>query len=621
MHNLLHNPLRVYELERLLTTATRGPVLPPMGAPQWRQVAARPAVARWLEQIREAARKEAAEPIPELTPDLYAEYHRSGFRLGFERLYFDRRSRLARAAVAYLMASSQSGPEKEAFRNSFLQKLGAIVDETSWALPAHVKEPSGKDPHQIDLFAAETANLMAELIVVFGNSIPQELTRRMKLRVRQIHHDYLDPKRNYTWLTATGNWNAVCHQGVLGSALLIEDDDAFVARLLDRALQFLPYFVNGFTRDGGCSEGPGYWEYGFGWFALLNEQLEARSGDSFTLLGEDPLLRSVALYGPRVSLAGGRLVNFSDCRPQGRLRPSLLQYLGQRLDEPSLLHLARENYRPLAEHGLQLDYPRSDFLFFLRLFLYCPENLASSAENSAAPADVFFNELEVVVARGTTGAGASVEFAAKGGNNAEHHNHNDCGSYILHCAGQPIVMEIGAPEYNKAFFGPDRYQNLAARGRGHSIPVINSCEQAPGKEYRSAVLTAELSETGIDFSLDLTHCYPTEADCQNCRRDFSFDKRTGALDVSDHFELTRCDSLESALIIDCPVEEHGQELLLGPPPHRYRLILGAGTRLLGMETCAYSNHVGEPAEVRRITLGPEAPALSVVLSYSLQPEP
>jgi hypothetical protein len=619
MHNLLRHPLHADEIERALSAATPRPALPPMGDPRWDQAAAQPPVQGWLRTIRAKAETELTLPMPELTDDLYAEYHRNGYRLGFERPYFERRRRLANAAVSFLFAARSAGSDEESFRESFLEKLTDIAAETSWALPAHVKDPSGKDPRQIDLFAAETANLMAEILSVFDPSIPADLAAQIRRRVRQLHEDYLDPAHQYRWLTHTNNWNAVCHQGVLGSALVIEEDHAFVARLIARALQFLPNFVNGFSADGGCSEGPSYWEYGFGWFTVLNEQLEARSGDTLTFFEDYATVRAVALYGPQVCLSGGRLVNFADCNPRSVIRPQLFQYLGQRLRVPVLLQQARENYHRFHQQGLDLTATRRDLFFYLRFFLHCPDDLEAAHQTPAPKPDAFFDQLGVVVARGRTPAGATVEFAAKAGHNAEHHNHNDCGSFLLHAAGEPIVMEIGSPEYNRDFFNlARRYENLAARSRGHSVPLINGCEQAPGERFRSETLETRLNQDHVVFTIDLTHCYPPEAGCRSCRREFRFEKNRGSLQVIDRFELDRRDSLETALIAPSTADD-GDALLLGSGPIRFRLILAPGTRLLAVETCPYSDHQGQPAEVRRIALSPETPGTTLVLGYTLEP--
>ncbi len=121
-------------------------------------MADRPLVQKWLGSIRQLAAKEIGKPMPELTDELYHEFYVNGSRLPFESAYFERRRRLARAAISALLDES---PERGQWLDSLREKTRRVFSEFSWALPAHVNSPSGRDPLHIDLFAAETANLMA----------------------------------------------------------------------------------------------------------------------------------------------------------------------------------------------------------------------------------------------------------------------------------------------------------------------------------------------------------------------------------------------------------------------------------------------------------------------------
>ena len=80
----------------------------------------------------------------------------------------------------------------------------------------------------------------------------------------------------------------MCHQGLVGAALALGLESDKLQRLLELSRQHLQLFLSGFSAAGSCLEGITYWEYGFGWFALLNEQLELWSGGQQSLLaGQD----------------------------------------------------------------------------------------------------------------------------------------------------------------------------------------------------------------------------------------------------------------------------------------------------------------------------------------------
>jgi len=600
MTNLLTSNVTEADIRAILDASPGARLLPEMGSKVWHKVGHRPLVQKWLDSIRALAAKEIGKPMPELTEELYHEFYANGARLPFETAYFERRRRLARAAIAALLDESTMGAN---WLSSLREKTESVFSEFSWALPAHVNSPSGRDPLHIDLFAAETANLMAELLTLFPGVFSPQLTAAIKSRVRRdFSENYVNRHEDFFWTKAGNNWNAVCHQGVIGAALALEEDNALLARILFLAKKYLPLFLRGFGSDGACSEGPGYWQYGFGWFCVLNEQLETRTGGALSLIEGDPHVLEIAHFGPRVTLTNFHFVNFSDSPRTGALSPSLLTYLGNRLKDENILAHARKSYERLDQTGLNLQGQRTDLLYFVRLLLNTPEDTSTMIK--LEPQDFFFKDLAVIVSAGTDVNGHLWEFAAKGGNNAEQHNHNDCGSYILNLDGWPVVIEIGAPEYTKDFFRENRYQYLAARTLGHSLPIVNGREQAAGPQYAAQVLGAELAGDHTEFSVDLAECYPSDAHCTELIRNFSFDKVNGRLRVKEFFDLSVHQSFETSVLTEEPVEmsvpcavihAKGGDVLVRPFDD---------TLIIGVESHEYRDHGGTPRKIQRIILRP-----------------
>ena len=621
--NLLDGEWTAEAIEAVLAGAPRVTLLPPLGSPEWVRAAANPNVQRLLGPLRAQAEKEFAEPLPELTDDLYAGFHRNGERLSFENVYFERRRRLARVAISLLL-SLNDDPWRQRFLDSLVRKMTAVFEEVSWALPGHIRDISGKDPANIDLFCAETANLMAELLDLFGAVLPEDLPRRVRERLQhgvfEIYHSHQDW---LGWAGADHNWNAVCSQGVLGAALSQVDDPRYLAEMLVLARRGLPFYLGGFGGDGGTSEGPVYWDYGFGWFAVLNEQLEKRTGGRLSLVEGNNKILEIANFGPRMSLGGGKVVNFSDCAAETVLRPSTLSYLGERLDAPLCRRAAEDSYRQLLTSGLELDAQRNDLFFLARALLRCPDNV--HGQSDGIPEDFYFPELAVVVAHGLDRWGNHWDFAAKAGHNHEHHNHNDCGSYLLNINGERMAVEIGAPEYVKDFFGPRRYEFLAARTLGHSLPVINGAEQRSGSEYdesgprfTSGVLGCHLDDGRVEFSLDATKSYPDRAKCKKFTRTFVFEKMAGRLTVADRLELAEAESLETAVISIHPVEHLPDCAVIRTGGLALAVRPDADTIIAGVGKHSYHLHDGTPSFVHRIVMKPRVLEQKVCLSYILE---
>ena len=523
-----------------------------------------------------------------------------GVRLPFEQVYMERRRRWGRLAMAVLMGDAAI---REKFTPAFIEKTRDILGEVSWAFPAHAgAEPTGKDPYAIDLFAAECANMMAEMVTIFGDLIPADLREAIRARLReQIFENYLYPRSELTWKRAGMNWNAVCHQGVLGAALALEEDNNILAAMIASTAESMRIFLGGFGADGSTSEGPGYWAYGFGRFAELNRQLETGTGGAFSFFGKNQQIRRIAQFAPGMALSNGHLVNFSDGHRKGRLPPALLAYLGARLDLPYLRQEAAATYRHEFATGIDLNMPRCDVHHMTHLFLWCPTNVEIFDEPIRA--DRYFPDYGAVVLHGADDRGRVMEFAAKGGNNQEHHNHNDCGSFILNVNGEPALIEIGAPEYVGPYFKSDesRYTFLAARSLGHSVPLVNGVEQPPGAQYAAKVLACDRESNRVTFKVDLTNCYPASAGCRKLIRTFVFEKGKGRIRVSDEFELEGPGTIESMLITDSPVRPDGAGVRIEAKGGALRVTPQAGASYAGVESCPYRNHAGRDAAANRLT--------------------
>jgi len=611
MANLFQENLDANDVAQILAASPLKQPLPPAGSKTWEAVAKNPAVMQWMAPIIERTEAERRTFLPELTDAHYREFHANGSRLNFESIYFERRRRLSRAAMCALLDKNE--PK---WLESLKQKMNETLDEFSWALPAHVNSPSGKDSMNIDLYAAETASIMAELITAFATSLGGELIGRVRSRLHiQFFENYVNRHEDLSWTLNSGNWNPVCHQGVIGAALSVEEDLVMLSRMIMLARKYLPIFLGGFGKDGACSEGPGYWEYGFGWFAMLNEQLEVRTNGQLSLFEDNPKILQIARYGPRASLNNCHFVNFSDSPRSGFLNPALLSYLGDRLGDDYLRKHALINYKYLEKNGLNPDAQQARFFFLSRLFLRCPSELPDKVEIEYE--DTYFKDLGVLIARGHDSKNNFWEFAVKGGDNNEHHNHNDCGSYLLNINGEPMIIEIGSPEYTKDYFREKRYEVLAARTMGHSLPIVNGFEQAAGPHYTSKVLTAETDEEHVHFIVDITRAYPPDSGCGEIMRDIKWDKERGVMVVKDYYELTKFESFESSIITDKEVTINGDEAVLQGEGCRIIIRLLTDTLFTAVQEHEYRNHAGVQVPVRRIILTPDNLKEQTLLSYEI----
>ena len=170
----------------------------------------------YCESIRQEAEKLRAEEMPEPTEDLFAIYENTGNRLIYEDVYFERRKFLAVFGLKAIL----DGEERD------IQKLEDILEgicaEECWALPAHVNRMTDENWRTyVDLFAAETAQTLAEIASLLGGRLSQETVRTVEQEVmRRVLAPFSASRPPYShWEYGASNWCAVCG-GSVGSAAM-----------------------------------------------------------------------------------------------------------------------------------------------------------------------------------------------------------------------------------------------------------------------------------------------------------------------------------------------------------------------------------------------------------------
>jgi hypothetical protein len=168
-----------------------------------------------------------------------------------------------------------------------------------------------------------------------------------------------------------------------------------------------------------------------------------------------------------------------------------------------------------------------------------------------------------------------------------------------------MVMEIGAPEYTRDFFDPDtRYDCLAARSLGHSVPVINGYEQGAGRGFRAQVNEAVIARDAVSFVADLSYAYPAEAGCRKFIRTIRLKKTEGLFLLDDEIVLGSPGEIESAFITDAEMVNIEASNLAAIVKGSIRLELNCGISGFWdrIDTKSYKNHSGGHKEIQRLVL-------------------
>ena len=481
----------------------------------------------------EAAEKTLETPYAFLPASVYLDYVRNGNRSRFEELFFSRREMLN----DFVMAELYEG--KGRFLDRVIDGVWAIMEESTWILPAHIHQPQGlptsffssaegDDVKNIDLFSAATGGQMA-LIWYFTGRLLDEKTPIVRERLlNQLKLRILHPFYTYDhdwWMGADGsrrlnNWTPWIISNILTVIGLCEDDDERREFGVQKCMTILDRYTGPYPDDGGCDEGPGYWSVAGASLFDCAELLYDLTGGKIDVF-DDPLLQKMCAYIMKVSIAKHKYVNFSDASSSGSPNARMIGRMGRRLGLPKLAQFASyldvdpdrialghsSAYRAYRDLGEEVP-PRSEFT---------PEHL------------IWFKDLQVAITNDENG----LFFALKGGCNGESHNHNDVGQFILFDKGEPVIMDAGVERYTRDTFSEKRYTLWAMRASYHNIPEINGWEEQPGGKYRASVVCRD-DMTG-ETALELKDAYPPQAGVVSYVR--SGVLRDGVVTVKDTLKL------------------------------------------------------------------------------------
>ncbi len=526
---------RIAALAAMLPPAPIGVGCPITDRAAWETLAKAPEFRNVLPE----AERLLEQPIPDPSDELYLEFSRTGNRSHYERQHGLRRGRL------YTLALAECLEQRGRFLPALEQAIRVTCAEKSWLLPAHdgrLRNFRG-EVVEIDLASSATAWNLATVSFWLGDRLSDEVRRLVS---HELQRRTFEPFESYLrsgtpslwWVTTTSNWNAVCLAGVVGSSLGAIESVERRAFYVAAAERIAESFLKGFTPDGYCSEGLGYWNYGFGHYVSLAETLRRATGGKIDWLA-DRRIEPIAMFGRRIEILPGIYPAFADCgvnqRPDGVLMAFLSRRLGWGLREVEQRGLLTAS----GPHG----GPAS-------VGLYAFPNSASDCPPVDGPVALplrdWFPDAGIAICRPSSTGGLGV--ALKGGHNAEHHNHNDVGSFVVASGRSTPLVDPGGEAYTARTFSARRYESNLLNSFGHAVPRVAGQLQQTGRQAAARVLGTHWTDDSDTLTLDLLAAYSV-AGLDKLQRTFRFSREGGGeLEVTDEVALAEPAAFEAALI-------------------------------------------------------------------------
>ncbi|MDF3077364.1 MAG: Heparinase family protein [Sphingobacteriaceae bacterium] len=477
----------------------------------------------------EVAAKKKFESIP---ATVALEYVRSGNRTHYQDLSFAKRNQL----WSLMLAESMEG--KGRFTDQIINGVWSLSEETFWGIPAHLSIqkkgyglPDVEDPI-VDLFAAETGAVLAWTDYFVGSTI-EKASPLARARINtEVNRRIFKPMlaSNYSYL-GKGNPNAVLNNwapwvmaNFICTSLLLEKDETKRAGNVLFAMKYVDQYINGLGEDGGCDEGPAYWfAAGGAMFDCLNFISDASAGKLNAF--KDPFIAKVGAYIYKVHIDGNRFINIADA-PNYITADGLMIYrFGKAVTDPKMMAFGSEIFRENNLIGGGSFRPYSGLYNLM---------VMNEAKNHKVPftdlQDVWFSDLQLMSSRTRNG----LFVASHGGHNAESHNHNDVGDFILYSDGDPVIIDAGAGAYTARTFSKDRYRLWFNTSSFHNLPTIDGLQQSPGAQAKATSVSYSTDKNRSSLTMDLAKAYPAEAQLSSWTRKVQLEKK-GSVTVTDQF--------------------------------------------------------------------------------------
>jgi hypothetical protein len=472
---------------------------------------------------------------------VFLEYVRDGNRSNYEAISFGRRRQLADLVLG------ECAEGKGRFIDDIVNGVWTISEETYWGVPAHVGAqkrgnglPDVTEP-TVDLFAAETGMLLAWTDYLLGaelDGVSPLVRERIAYEVgRRILAPCLE-RNDFWWMGFSGrtvnNWNPWICSNWLASVLILEKDPERRAASIEKILRCLDFFLNGYPPDGGCDEGPGYWGRAAASFFDCLELLGSASNGGIDVFSH-PLVQEMGRYIGRVYISYPYFINFADAAARVSPDASLVFRYGRRIGDERLAAFGAFLGR---REGLGSGAVRGSFGGLGRVLpaLFSLDDLLKTEPREPLERDFWLPSLQVFGARSRADSSKGFYVAAKGGHNAESHNHNDVGNFIVYADGKPVLIDVGVETYTAKTFSSHRYEIWTMQSSFHNLPTINGFMQKDGREYAARDVTYGEDDGAATFSLDIALAYPRDAAVKTWRRTVTLERGKRVV-VEDSYAL------------------------------------------------------------------------------------
>ena len=498
---------------------------------------------------------------PALPASLYLDYKITGTRYNFERKNNERRKILNELAVAAIITKDKK------YIPQIANGIWTLCEQSTWVLPAHIvvqKEKTGlPDPYEvvIDLGSGTAAAqlsmiqfMLSDELDAYSKGIGKRVFAELNKRIFQ---PYLT-RTDFWWMGFTGqpvnNWNPWVNTNVLMTALYSSLTADSVGLIIGKTVKSTDIFVNQYPDDGGCDEGPSYWSEAGGKLMRFIHVLNKLTTTSIDWKRQQ-LIYNMGSYISKVHIGDNNFVNFADAFSKSIPDPESVYSYGALFNDVPLKSFGAYLFglqKQKLDNGNIIDFLETTSIY---------DSLTTVPPIAPLPAVSWFGDRQVLTARTKSESTNGLFLAVQGGHNAESHNHNDIGNFIVYANNTPVFVDAGVGSYTAQTFSSKRYELWNMQSLWHNCPTINGVMQKEGIQYKATNVLYAKNTAGVTVSMDIAVAYPTEAAVKKYERKFDFDQSKNTIQLFENYDMLEWKSplVQSFLVFIKPtIEKPGQ---------------------------------------------------------------
>ena len=262
----------------------------------------------------------------------------------------------------------------------------------------------------------------------------------------------------------------------------------------------------------------------------------------------DPLVQEIGRFIYRAYIGGDYFVPIGDCPARFLPEHDLVFRYGKRIADPNLT--------ALAAYGASISSILGDRFLGRQLYAVFDAREILALAPAAPPLlrDVWLGseDLQLMTSRSKPGSSGGLYVAAWGGHNAQSHNHNDVGNFLVFANALPVFVDLGAPTYTAQTFSARRYEIWAFQSAFHNLPTINGVMQSAGRQFAARGVVCETNDAMAQLRMDIAPAYPAAAKVKSWLRTVRLN-RGRDVEITEAFELAEARG-ETSLNLLTPLE-------------------------------------------------------------------